>query len=212
MKTKGDVKIAGEFTVDEWKARKIVLEAVGGQQNWKQAYEDFFVGRLKTRYLRPIDLLIKDGVKAGEGFSIVALHCTLIEFLASTLEGKSYKHCPPGSGTKCGEHEYSNSSKLFTNFLSSAIPFKKYFSKTQACKFYENVRCPLLHEARTKDGWKIRAGGSADRPIDVEEKIVYRNELQEAFEEFVKWYGENLPKCKKLQEAFIRKFESLCIE
>ncbi len=212
MKTKGDVKIAGEFTVDDWKARKISLETVGGPDNWKQAYDDFFVGRLETRYFEPIRLLKNHGGKEGEGFSIVALHCTLIEFLASTLEGKNYKHRPPDATTKCGEHEYSNSSKLFINFLSSEIPFKKYFSKTQACKFYENVRCPLLHEARTKDRWKIRAGGSADPPIDVKERIVYRNNLQAAFEEFVKWYGENLPKCKKLQEAFIRKFESLCIE
>ena len=214
MKTKGDVKIAGEFTVDDWKARKIVLEAVGGPQNWKQAYEDFFVGRLKTRYFEPIDLLIEHGVKAGEGFSIVALHCTLIEFLASTLEGKAHKHPPDDAGPdwKCGDYEYSNPSTLFKEFLSSAIPFKKYFSKTQACKFYENVRCPLLHEARTKDRWKIRAGGIADPPIDVKERIVYRGNLQAAFHEFVKWYGEKLPKCKKLQEAFIRKFESLCIE
>ena len=37
MKTKGDVKIAGEFTVDDWDAREIVLNTVGGPQNWKQA-------------------------------------------------------------------------------------------------------------------------------------------------------------------------------
>lgn len=213
MKTKGDVKIAGEFTVDDWKARKISLETVGGPDNWKQAYDDFFVGRLETRYFEPIRLLKKHGGREGVGFSIVALHCTLIEFLASTLEGKNYKHRPRGADANwiCGDYEYSGSCKVFSHFLAEQIPFKDHFNSIRAAvKFYENVRCPLLHEARTKDGWRILAGSSSDPPIDVTNKKIYRDNLQLAFDEFVKWYGEKLPECEKLQEAFIRKFCSLC--
>ncbi len=213
MKTEHDVKISGKFTVANWEDVKKKLETVGGPDNWKQAYDDFFLKRLETRYFEPIRVLKEHGDLAGEGFSITALHCTLIEFLASTLEGKSYKHCPPDAATKCGEHEYCDSSKLFINFLRSAIPFKDHFnSNTGADNFYKNVRCALLHEARTKGGWIIRAGSSSDPPIDVKKKIVYRNNLQSAFEEFVDWYGKCLPGCDKLQRAFIRKFDSLCIE
>lgn len=212
MKTECNVKISGDFTVAHWKNRKKELETVGGSNNWKQAYNDFFLIRLEKRYLGPINLLIKHGDREGEGFSITALQCSLIEFLASTLEGKSYKHCPPGANTKLGEHEYYDSSKFFINFLVSTAPFKNYFSKTQADNFYKNVRCALLHEARTKGRWKILAGSSSDPPIDVRKKIVYRNSLQLAFEEFVDWYGKCLPGCNKLQKAFIRKLDSLCIE
>ncbi len=207
-----DVKISGNSTVADWKKMKTRL-TVGRPDNWKQAYDKFFRQRLETRYFKPIRVLTKDGDRVGEGLSITALQCTLIEFLASTLEGKSYKHCRPGTKTKCGEYEYSDSSKMFINFLCSATPFRNYFnSKRRADNFYKNVRCALLHEARTKDGWRILAVSSSGDPIDWDNKIVYRNNLHSAFEEFVVWYGKCLPDCDELQKAFIRKFDSLCIE
>ena len=214
MKTDPGVKIAGENTVAKWKDLKKKL-SVGRSDNWKQAYEDFFLKRLETRYFEPIRVLKKHGDRAGEGFSITALHCTLIEFLASTLEGKSYKQRPHDAkpNWECGDYEYSQSSKLFNNFLFEQIPFKDHFSSlTAANKFYENVRCPLLHEARTKGRWRILAGSSSAPPIDVKKKIVYRDNFHLAFEKFVDWYGKCLPGCDKLQRAFIRKFDSLCID
>ena len=56
MRTKCDVKIAGEFTVADWKNLKEKL-IVGRPDNWKQAYEEFFMRRLETRYLDPIQVL-----------------------------------------------------------------------------------------------------------------------------------------------------------
>jgi len=226
MKTKCDLKIAGNFTVADWKDRKEKLETVGGPDNWKQAYNDFFLGRLETRYFEPISLLIEHGGKAGVGFSIVALQCSLIEFLASTLKGKSYKHsrlkeCDNfgrliNSETKLGENQYSSSISLFTDFLRSEIPFKTHFvSGRIANDFYDNVRCSLFHEARTKGGWRILAGGESSPPIDVndkKDKIIYRDSLQSAFKQFVDGYGKCLPCCDELQRAFIRKFDSLCCE
>ena len=207
------MKIAGTHTVADWITLNANLEPGKGPDNWKQAYEDFFKQRLEKRYFKPIRLLIEQGGKEGEGFAIVALQCSLIEFLASSLEGSSYKNCPTKADrAKSGRHEYYDCNDLFIRFLSSAIPFKDHFSVRQAGKFYKYVRCALLHEARTKGGWKIRAGGNSYTPIDVKKKIVYRDNLQSAFEEFVRWYGENLPNCHKLQEAFIRKFDSLCQE
>ncbi len=211
MKTRSNVKIAGEFTVDDWEDRKTKL-TVGRPGNWKQAYDDFFLTRLETRYFEPIKLLEKLGNQAGEGFSIVALYCTLIEFLASTLEGKDYKYIDCNSDAEPGEYEYSKSAKLFKDFLRNQIPFKDYFSSNSADDFYENVRCALLHEARTKGGWRILAGNSTDPPVDVKNKIVYRDNLQLAFDEFVEWYGEKLTKCEKYQRAFLRKFKSICYD
>ena len=48
--------------------------------------------------------------------------------------------------------------------------------------------------------------------INVAEKIIDRNKLQCDFEEYVKSYGKDLLADKKLQAAFIRKFDSLCEE
>lgn len=46
--------------------------------------------------------------------------------------------------------------------------------------------------------------------IDAKAKIIYRDDLQRAFVEFADWYGVALPGRKDLQDAFLRKFDSLC--
>ena len=213
MKTECDVKIAGNSTVADWEEFRDKLKYGKEPENWKLAYEAFFLTRLETRYFEPIRLLIRHGDNVGEGFSIVTLQCSLIEFLASTLEGKSYKYIHPDAvDEKCGEHEYSTPTRMFTSFLRSAVPFKNYFKSDSASDFYKYVRSPLLHEARTKGGWKILAGDSSHPPIDIKKRIVYRNSLHSAFEEFVEWYGENLPRSEEFQRAFIRKFDGLCQE
>jgi hypothetical protein len=78
--------------------------------------------------------------------------------------------------------------------------------------FYASVRCGLVHEARTKGAWKIRVCNSDIPAIDADAKVVYRNKLQAVFDGYVKWYKEQLLKDAKHQQAFIRKFDSLCNE
>jgi hypothetical protein len=41
-------------------------------------------------------------------------------------------------------------------------------------------------------------------------KIVYRDNFSAALLEFIDWYKAALPSDRTLQEAFIRKFDSLC--
>ncbi len=76
------------------------------------------------------------------------------------------------------------------------------------------MRCALLHDARTKGKWIIHAESDDNKTIKWvdknSEKILYRNNLQKAFEQYIDSYGKELTKCPNLQEAFIRKFDSLC--
>ncbi|MBC7138606.1 MAG: gamma-glutamylcyclotransferase [Defluviimonas sp.] len=207
-----DTRIAGKKTVADWTAMRDRLTRDTGPAPWKDAFDDFFKTRLESRYFGPIRAIEKLDENAGEGFAIVALHCSLIEFLAATLKGKTYKYQRRGK-PPLGPFEYSNSSDMFIEFLESAAPFKTMFSKAgTALNFYRSVRCGLLHEARTKGNWKIRVCESATRAIDVEEMVVCRNKMQEAFDQFVDWYGRQLPIDTALQQAFIRKFDSLCQE
>ena len=209
MKTNSDVKIAGSLTVADWESAKEKLVLQGDRNTWKRVCEEFFIKRLETRYFEPIKQLQDNGIKKGEGFSIVVLQCSLIEFLASTFEGKSYKYL----AKNCNQHEYSNSRNLFVHFLYSKSPFNKYFgSEREVEDFYTNVRCALLHEARTKGGWIILAQSDNNLSIDVKQKVVYRDNLQSTFKKYVQWYRKKMPSCDKLQAAFIRKFDSLCEE
>lgn len=92
------------------------------------------------------------------------------------------------------------------------MPFKDHFTTENIARdFYEGVRCGLLHEARTKGGWTIWTRHSSGGTIDAAQKIVYRDNFQADLLAFVEWYKAELPSDTALQDAFIRKFDSLCV-
>lgn len=209
-KTIGDIHIAGSLTTDDWKAFKPSL-AAGDRAQWEKAFTDYFHTRLRLRYLDPIKVLQDNGAFQGEGFSIAAIRCSLVEFLESSVQGKSYRFLRKGDAP-LGPYEYSSSSDIFTSFLRNRTPFDKDFTDEQTARdFYEGVRCGLLHEARTKKGWTIWAKDGRGKTADTNQKIMYRDNFQTGLLAFVGWYERELPTDRTLQEAFIRKFDSLCV-
>ena len=207
-----EVFIAGRKTIKDWKAFKPTLVPGGNTKPWKKAAEDYFEARLASRYFTPIKTLQQKGSQRGEGFSIVAVQCSLIEFLEATSQGKSYRHRRDGD-PPLGEYEYSNSGSIFESFLMNRTPFNREFTSQQlAHDFYVSVRCGVLHEARTKNDWVIRAKhGSQIVDVTGVQKILYRDDFQKALLDFVEWFKGALASDLEIQGAFIRKFESLCL-
>ena len=198
--------LAGRKTNEDWAIMRQSLVPGGDVEAWRKAARDYFEARLEDRYLRPIKWLQRSEELRGEGFSIVAIQCTLIEFLESTIKGKIYKY------RGRGEHVYSDSKAMFVAFLTNRVPFQQHFTPEVALDFYKGIRCGLLHEAQTKRGWRIRAESSdRKRIISAEELIVYRNPFQRALISFIAWYKEELTANSGLQAAFIRKFDNLSI-
>jgi hypothetical protein len=208
MKVNDDVYIAGQKTCQDWQAFRARLVAGCERSVWEEAANGYFRERLSLRYFNPIKILQENGTFEGEGFSIVAIQCTLIEFLESTARGLSYRYVRRGE--HLGPYEYSSSCDLFVGFLCERQPFAKEFNRAVAQDFYEAVRCGLLHEARTKKGWTIWGQSPTGAIIGVNPKTVYRNDFQFAILQFVDWYCAALPDDTSLQEAFVRKFDSLC--
>ncbi|MFZ6673084.1 hypothetical protein [Undibacterium sp. Xuan67W] len=206
MSNNRETYIAGKNTRADWIALRDTL-IVGVPNGWDKAFTEFFEARLKLRYLDPIQVLQDKRTSNGEGFSIVAIQCSLIEFFESMEQGKNYRHC--NRGEQPAQFEYSKSKKLFVKFLSTQPPFSEAFSEGAAEDFYANVRCGLVHEARTKNGWRILANDTNGRFVSVADRIVYRNDFQLAIKSYVRAYGQKLPNDPALQEAFIRKFNSL---
>lgn len=206
----GNFKIADQKRVSYWVAKRDAQPSKDVSQGekdsyWGEVFAEFLEVRLKTRYLNPIGMLT--GGTNGEGFSIVTLQCALIEFLAALKEGKNYIY--RGAGAQLSDHEYSNSSSLFCDFLTSNAPFNTWIHVDAAARdFYANVRCGLLHEARTKKGWKIKKSGEA--AIDSTKKVVYRDQLQVAIDQYLDQYKNDLKINECLQVGFIRKFNHLC--
>lgn len=204
----GETQIAGRKTADHWRAFRPSLTLGGDIVQWQEAFDDYFRARLDLRYFNPIRLLQQHATFRGEGFSILAIQCTLIEFLESTVQGVNYRYLRKGETLL--PHEYSSSSDLFVSFLCNREPFAKHFDEALAREFYASVRCGLLHEARTKNGWKVKAQGPPGTVLDRDNRIIYRDNFQAALGEFIAWYEGALRSDAVLQEAFIRKFDSLC--
>ena len=173
---------------------------------WGQAFDEFFCPRLETRYLQPIEAIKKIGKAEGEGFSMMAILCTLVEFLESTVQGRNYAF-----GEEETDLAYTKSDLIFISFLENRPPFSGKFNDGLAKDFYIKIRCGLLHEAKTKGGWRIlEESQDQSTIIDRDKKILYRNDFQLAIKQFIAWYRNELQAKQKFQEAFVRKFDHLC--
>jgi hypothetical protein len=200
--------IAGWKTQADWHVAKASLVIGGDPQAWRAVYRDFYRARLDLRYLNPIKILQDHGTFSGEGFSIAAIQCSLIEFLESPIQGIAYKS--GRHAKKLGKYEYSSSAGLFQTFLTTREPFCQEFTAPLARDFYICIRCGLLHEARTKGGWRIHARDSNGRMIDSAQRVLFRDGFQVGLRRFVDAYGVELEQDTNWQSAFIRKFDDLC--
>jgi hypothetical protein len=182
---------------EHWISVKDELKEYSSTETFEEVYL-IYIERIKNRYFRPIELLrdYKDS-SDGFGFSMVAILCSLIEFLQSTIDGKfhqlSYKDefkvkYPILESVGCihyygggGRNEFIEFLKeLNTSFKDNPIYSKDY--DTVAREFYSCVRCALLHDACTSGNWIIREQSDKDLILDIsnpEEKILYRNKFYE---------------------------------
>ena len=200
-------RIAGHKTVGDWKEIRHELDQdFRGIEIWGKAYS-FLEERLNSRYFKPIEDIKQNDDRNGEGFAIVTILCSLIEFLETTWSGEVYRYC---KDHELNQFEYNRSKKKFISFLTSKPPFKNIFSEDLATKFYVNVRCGLLHEAATKSNWIIRVDNeSIMYELRSGENVIDRNLFEGSIKEFITFYRSELFKSDMLKLAFIRKMNSI---
>ena len=201
--------ITDKKTDADWFELKKHLLEPNNELYWLLAYNDFFYGRIYSRYLNPISKLQPYDEYCGYGFTIMAINCSLIEFLESTYKGKKYRYCKDKELT---DHEYNKSKDCFLDFLLSKQPFKECFKDRKIAEiFYSDIRCGLLHEATTKNGWRIWADSdSGNEIIDKKNQIVFRNDFSAAIKKYMAIYRDELITNTELQANFIRKFDWIC--
>ena len=95
------------------------------------------------------------------GFAIAAVFCTLVEFLESCERGHNFRFIGR-SGPPLQPNEYSErqAAGYFKDFLRTRRPFNALVPVALVDSFYSDVRCGLVHEARTKGGWVISTKAS----------------------------------------------------
>lgn len=219
-------KLFGKKTKQDWiDIRNDIIINPKEKTNWEKSIV-LLDERLETRYFKPIQKILKMRITTGEGFAVMTLACSLIEFLQSCHEGKTYEY-----NAKESKFIYGKSADKFKSFLLSHDPFKEFFSKsvsnptkkikTFADDFYSNVRCGLLHEAATKNNWVIKTHQlsiSTTKFIDTTDenyKIIFRDNFFEAIKTYIDNYKQSLLKDirtngNSLRENFARKFDMLC--
>jgi hypothetical protein len=97
---------------------------------------DFLYERLSERYIVPVTTS-----QQKNGFAMMACACLLIETIQCFRHGWKSSNGAGPSGT------------VFQEFFASERRFGKL--KNWAGEFHSCVRCGILHQGETKDGWRI---------------------------------------------------------
>ena len=214
----------------EWtKIREKLNKNYKYDDTWKEAI-NLFEKRLKHTFFDPIQLVIDNKRRKGEGFTIVSVQCALIEMLSAFRQGKNFNHKMQRNSQN---YEYKKSEEMFTCLLLEAPIFQDIFwqldTKNQrkinqpynASDFYKNVRCGLMHEGRTKRNWHIDTEPNgilvkSEKRFIVtknEKKIIYRTVLHYRLLEYLDGYYNELRQDsqdgEKLRKYFARKLDHL---
>lgn len=225
---KEDIRISGDFKIENWLSLKEKLISNIHSDKWDDAIE-IFENRVNSRFMNPIDAILKIDERKGEGFAAAALQSLLIEYLESFYQGKNYKENSNTSITNCDDiytyclksthtvekiiHPfiYTSSAKLIKDFLRVREPFRKEFKKNAADLYYKHIRCGLLHEAATKGNSLIlRLDGDIIMQKIENGIIIDPVNFQKALRLFINDYKIELLKTDELKWAFIRKMDGLC--
>lgn len=212
---------------EQIKWAELRLELTGSydyDDNWRAAI-NLFTARLEDKFFNPIQKIIDTKRFKGEGFAILAVQCALIEFFAAFRNGKIFNH---NAGKNSPQYEYKGSAKLYVDFLHTANIFENVFYTIDADGnknlghpfdanlFYSQVRCGLLHEARTKGEWTVNVKKNSRKEkifiIQVEEKKqIYRTVLNYLLKDYLNRYCEELKQNnnQNLRRLFARKLDDL---
>ncbi|MFC0512988.1 hypothetical protein ACFFGT_02215 [Mucilaginibacter angelicae] len=197
---------------------------------WESAIK-LFSDRFKVKYFDPIQQLIELDWLKGEGFTILTVQCSLIEAFATLRTGQIFTNNRVAAVKK--KYLYFESKRIFTDFLESEAIFKEHFwaedpnekdgkarvPPFSASSFYSDVRCALMHEARTKGNWIINADPISKvdprKAVFIEKEgdhlKIYRTILHFRLQDYLTQYCLELkePKNNRLRLYFARKMDHL---
>jgi hypothetical protein len=208
---KGTIKISKDFTSEDWKELRPQL--LYSNDNWPKATQ-VFQDRIESRFFNPIEKIKSIGKNEGEGFSIALISVVILESIAAFELGKIYRI----GGKNLAPHEYYRGIDLLKSFLRSNSIFNQHFdSNTKVQNFYENIRCGLVHEARTMDNDVIISNESPKntKPNSIYFKVdgelrLNRDLMLVTIKSFVENYKDRLLKNElHLRSKFIIKLDDI---
>jgi hypothetical protein len=131
----------------------------------RERISDFIWERFWERYIRPL----RGDRTQKHGFCTIAVCCLMIESLESFWRGWSDSN--------------RKSEWAFCSFFDRHSNLSDF--RGHANDFYKHVRCGILHQAETSNGWRIRRAGPL---FDVETKTInatkFHNELEKCLQDY----------------------------
>lgn len=176
-----------------------VLECLDNAQ--KDELIRFLRERYKERFFDPLRCLRKaTGSRQGYGFAIMSLCCLLVETIECFRQGLPSSHdrelrdlerlqvnnkAPAGYRLQ-GPFNQINSRRVFEDFFERR-EHQRYFPRVDGDEFYKHIRCGLLHQAQTTNGWRIiRTGKFWDGSAKTINRDEFATRLEECFENYLK--------------------------
>src|ERR1035441_8867057 len=163
----------------------------------KDSLLQFIDERYQERFFDPITRLMDSQVQLnGFGFAIMALCSLLIESLQCYRYGLPTTHdgeyaalsrsFPPPMEYQIQPNERRSGKQAFKDFFSLAA-HRTLFPDVDGVVFYNAIRNGLLHQAQTKQGWRIRSGQPRlwNAPDKILDRTKFADALKKAFEKYV---------------------------
>lgn len=165
------------------------------QRQDRNALAGFIRDRFTERYITPLESIPQKPKDLRNGFCTMAVCCLMIEALESFWQGLPDTNFPRGS------------SGAFCSFFDRSDNLKDF--RGHARDFYTHVRCGILHQAETTDGWKIRRKGVL---FDPSSKSINATRFHRQLSHCLDTYCNALtshPWTSQLWEAFRKKMKAI---
>jgi hypothetical protein len=154
------------------------------------AIAKFVSERFTNRYLDPLE--VNRAKKSG--FTLLAVSCLMIEALESFSRGW------PNTDHK--------SELAFCSFFARWPEFVAL--RPHSSTFYRHIRCSILHQAETTDGWRIwRRGQLFDAKQKTVNATAFLNALRSVLCSYCKQL-ENEPWNSEIWKSFRKKMATVC--
>lgn len=184
------LRISPKYDADDW--RRLNPE---DPKDWQCAVA-IFRDRIEGRFIRYADDLVKD---EHSGFVVLAIDCLVVEALEQFIKGET-------------ETPYKKGESYFVNLLTGDY-FPRGFDEDTARRFYQEIRCGLLHQAETKGMTLVRRGREnlVERTPDGKGMVIDVMRFHESLKHAIEAYSQALvdPSKTDLRSRFWTKMDGI---
>lgn len=156
------------------------------KQEDRASLAKFIQERFEERYFLPM----LDS-QSKHGFTFMAIGCLVVETLEAFYQGRA--------DTK------GASKAVFREFFNRYAPLSQFGHDGDW--FFENIRCGILHQGETRDGWRIKRSGLL---LDKERKSINADQFVIELRKAVAMYGQHLMVNDDCWKNFKKKMKSVC--